>query len=87
MNPFLVRVPPFSRSGDLPNSPNIFIPYNYLTPIWASADDGKLRTAEYDPDSPTNLLQILEQSTVTLLPVRKKALHPYVCADGDGDYP
>ena len=30
-------------------------------------DDGKLHMAEYDPNSPTNLLQKFEQSTVTHL--------------------
>lgn len=86
--PFKVRTTPFSRPGDLSHSPNIFIPYNYpCTPIWTEADDEKLRTAEYDPDSPTNLLQKLEQSTVTHLPIGKKALRPYVCADGDSEGP
>jgi hypothetical protein len=86
--PFKVRTTPLSRPGDLSHSPNVLIPYNYLcTPIWTSADDEKLRTAEYDPDSPTRLLQRLEQSAVTHLPVGKKALRPYVCVDGDGEGP
>ena len=86
--PFKVRTTPFSRPGDLSHSPDILIPYNYpCTPIWTAADDEKLRTAEYDPDSPTNLLQRLEQSTVTQLPVGKKALRPHVCADGDSEGP
>ena len=50
-------------------------------------DDGKLHMAEYDPNSPTNHLQKLEQNTDTHLPGGKKALHPYVCADGGGDDP
>ena len=84
--PFKICTTPFSRPGDLTHSPNILIPYNYpCTPIWTSADDEKLRTAEYDPDSPTSLLQRLEQSTVTHLPIGKKALRPYICADGDGN--
>ena len=86
--PFKVRTTPFTRPGDRPHSPNILILYNYpRTPIWTSADDGEFDTAENDPDSPTKLLQKFEQSTVTRLPVGRKALCSYVCADSDGDDP
>jgi len=86
--PFKVRTTPFSRPGDLSHSPNILIPYDYpCTPIWTSADDEKLRTAEYDPNSPTKLLQKLEQSTMAHLPIGKKALRPHVCAEEDSEGP
>ena len=42
-------------------------------PPRTSADDGKLRTAKYDLDSPTNLLLKLEQNTVRRLPIGMKA--------------
>lgn len=88
LEPIKIRTTPVSHPGDLSHSPNILIPYNYLrTPIWTSADDGKPRMAEYDPNSPTNLPHKLGQSTVTHFPVGKKALCPYVCAGGDGDDP
>lgn len=84
--PFKVRTTPFSRPGDLSHSPNILIPHDYpCTPIWTSADDEKLRTAEYDPDSPTKLLQKLEQSTMADLSIGKKAL--LTRADGDSEGP
>ena len=64
-----------SWPGDLSHPRNILTPYNYpCTPTWMSADDEKLHTAEYDADSPANLLKKLEQGTVTHLPVGKKAL-------------
>jgi hypothetical protein len=86
--PFKMRTTPFSRPGDLSHSPNILIPYDYpCTPIWTSADDEKLRTAEYDPESPTKLLRKLEQSTMAHMPFGKKALRPYVCVDGDSEGP
>lgn len=84
--PFKVRTTPFSRPGDLSHSPNILISHDYpCTPIWTAADDEKLRTAEYDPDSPTKLLQKLEQSTMVRLSIGKKALLPH--ADGDSEGP
>ena len=82
--PFKVRTTPFSRPGDLSQSPNILISHDYpCTPIWTSADDEKLRTAVYDPESPTKLLQKLEQGTMVEL--SKKALLPH--ADGDSEGP
>ena len=50
----------------------------HCTPIWTSADDEKLRTAVYDPESLTKLLQKLEEGTMADL--SKKA-------DGDSEGP
>jgi len=83
--PFKVRTTPFSRPGDLSQSPDILVPHDYpSTPIWTSADDEKLRRGEYS-DSPTELLEILEQSTTMHLAIGKKALRPDMCEDEDGD--
>ena len=84
--PFKVQTTPLPRPGDHLDMPDVLISYNIAcTPAWTAADSEKLRKAEYGLDSPTKLLQELEQkqNTTGQASFGKRVLFPYIYWDGD----